>query len=514
MAATQRWTDDFFQRIEELGFFDQFEEELPPEFTLIYEIARVLEDPNHPLAQTLAPALALTPVDTAPEAADEETQQHYIPIIHSSIDYAPERMRFYHEIPRIFPYQFLAPPEVFDRRLAERSFFVPKPSSPKVLGFQSEADHYHPDPRKQKVYLLLDTSASMRLHYRFFLAKAIAYIFLRRNMKELGEIYFRNFDVEVGELFVAKDQRSFRELLSRIVRWQQLGRGTALAKALRIACEDIHRKPSIAGAEILVITDGAVHLDIEEVRKWLCDDIVLNTVKIGHAHIELTEAHLRDLALTDRSDDAKLLRKIQDRIRDLESQLAVASSDQRKRQLQRQLHSARHQLHAHLERLRVKLADTYGREIEELSTVFVEIDDIDPQKIFHLSQERIADLQQAALLLEQHIRSFTDATLLKQAALLYDHLMFVLPFNPDHRQLLESLANRLGEQLQLYVNPTTGMAEERIAQFQWWEQKQLQQLLKPVWGAVQRFSPGMLLRFWIAKLKRLWRLVRQRWKLK
>ncbi len=509
----EQWTEDFFQRIEELGFFDQVEEDLPPEFTLVYEIARILEDPDHPLARSLAPALELTPVET-PLPETEAVQHYYVPIIRDTVDYEPNRMRFYHEIQRIFPYQFLAPPEVFDRRLAERSFFVPRTATPKVRGFHSEADQYAPDPRKQKVYLLLDTSASMRMHYRFFLAKAIAYIFLRRNMRELGEIYFRNFDIEVGPLFVARDQRSFRELLSRIVRWQKLGRGTLLAKALRIACEDIHKKPVIAGAEILVITDGAVHLDPEEVQQWLGEDIVLNTIKIGRAHIELTEAHLQDLALTDNSEEAKLLRKLQDRIRDLEIQLRTVSSDQRRRQLQRQLQSARRQLSSHLERLRQKLAETYGREIEQLSTVFVEVDDIDPHTIFRLTPERIAALQQTVALLQQRIAEFTDAELLKQAALLYDHLLFLMPFNEEHQQALAQVAQQLEEQLQVYLHPATGIAEERMAQFQWWEQKQLKQLLKPVWGVMRKISLGMVVRFWWAKLKRFWRLVRQRWKLK
>lgn len=504
-----QWVQDFLLFSEEVGFLDLVEEKLPPEFTLLYEIARVIEDPNHPLANRLAPVLELIPPSQYLPPPKGEKQQ--IPIIQETLDFEPSRIRYYHEIQYIFPYQFLAPPEVFDRRLAERTLFLPRAAAPKVYGFEKDPNRYAPDYHKQKVYVLLDTSASMYRKYRILLAKAVAILFLRRNMKELGEIYFRTFDKEVSPLFVAKDQRSYRELLARIARIQKLGNGTVLAKALRIACEDLRTNPLFSGAEILVITDGAVHLDIEKIRQWLGNDIVLNTVKIGHAQLELTEQNLRDLAYTDESEDAKTIRKLFDRVREIEVQYQHSSSDQRRRQLQQQLQWARQNLQSQLERMRQKLGPLYGREIEQLSQIYVEVDDLEPEQLFRLTAERLAALRKEVQQLATKIREINDAALLKQFALLYDHLLFLAPFQNGDSEF-QSVLQFMDEQLWQFVSPTGEIADQKIAALDLWDRKHLRRLLKPLVRSIRKISPRLWLQLWWEKLKRIMAIVKQRWK--
>ena len=52
--------EHFFDVMEDLGFFEHIYEDLPEDFTAVFEIARVLEDETNQLAQKLRPVLQLT----------------------------------------------------------------------------------------------------------------------------------------------------------------------------------------------------------------------------------------------------------------------------------------------------------------------------------------------------------------------------------------------------------------------------------------------------------------------
>ena len=110
-------TSPFFSRMEEFGFFDTVEEHLPPEFTMIYEIARIIEDQTHAIARALAPVMELE----SSSDQDNELDLVTVPNVPEAKEYEADLIRSATEVRNIYPYQFLLPEEVFLQRLAERS---------------------------------------------------------------------------------------------------------------------------------------------------------------------------------------------------------------------------------------------------------------------------------------------------------------------------------------------------------------------------------------------------------
>lgn len=420
--------DDFFARMDDFGFFESVAEHLPDEFTAVYEIARVLENAEHPLGEALAPVLSVATTDDG-ALPNPDTLPNIIP----AEEYEADLIRSVQEVPRIYPHQFLLPPNVFFQKLVERSLWLPRARAPQTYRFQSESETFKPDYRKQKVYVLFDVSRSMNMRWRIHLAKAIAVVFLQRNRKELGTVYLRNFAETVHDLQEAHDLPAYNKLISSIMHVKALGKGTVLQKALMTAIEDIRRFTSLSDAEILVITDGAAHIELKKLRDALGEDIKVHTVKIGDEKIEVdakfVEYHLRDA----NTEDAEKLRTLLEKQRGLEAQLAAATGGTLKSRLSQELSGVKRQVAVLTERVGLYIREHYGKEIIELSSVYVNIPDIDPRDIVTLSQERIQELEQSvdALLEALHREKLTDD--LKRAAVLYDHLDLLLEYSSDDR---------------------------------------------------------------------------------
>lgn len=438
--------------IEEEPLFAEFElagligedviAQLPEHLWLVFEIARVIESEETELSKRLAPLLSRTNTVEAqalpplPTVAAEE--------------YEADLIRHFHELPLIYPYQFLLPDEVFYQRLAERSLWMPRAVPPRLYRFPSAGDSFAPDPRKQKVYVLFDVSRSMNSHWRIVLAKAIAYVFLERNMRELGTIFLRTFAESVGERISADDVPTFRGLLRTILLLQATGRGTNMQHAIEVAIEDIRSQRSLSDAEILVITDGAAHLDVERLSDQMGESIRLHAVKIGNERIAPDPAMVEYYARKLGTADARRLLELQQRRRQLEHELQLASTSMRRSMLEHDI--------GVLDRLIGELADKvaryatehFGSDIEQLATVYVQLDDIEPSVVFRLTpqrQEQLAQLAQALLDEFAILHRSEDA---ERLAALLEHARQLLRFNPDAEQL-RTIANRIEQILGEYM---------------------------------------------------------------
>ncbi|MGA1739169.1 MAG: vWA domain-containing protein, partial [Candidatus Nanopelagicaceae bacterium] len=323
----------FFKQMEEFGFFDTVEEHLPDEFTMIYEIARILDSTEHGIAQALAPVMVLS----GSNDRDHSLDLHPIPQVADAEEYEADLIRSVTELQRIYPYQHLLPEPVFLQRVAERSLWMPRPRVPKNYRYQSDSDRFAPDDRKQKVYVLFDTSSSMRQHYRIHLARAITYLFLQRNQRELGTIFFRTFDLTVGELRSARDVPGYDQLISDVMHVRALGNGTALQRALEQAIDDISHESMLSDTQILVITDGVAHVDVDALRARMGSSITVNTVKIGHSRMHVDAKIIEDQVYHSSSEDAMRLRALLDQRHQLESSLRVASGNMRTESIKSQL---------------------------------------------------------------------------------------------------------------------------------------------------------------------------------
>ncbi len=406
--------------MEEFGFFSHIYEKLPQDFTAVFEIARILEDETNQLSQKLAQLMMLpTMQGQNPPLPEPEDQHRYQP---AGDRYAADLITSYHDVSRVYSNQFLLPEEIFLERLVLRELWMPVVKSGVILPVDDTAQGFSFDTRKQKVYVLFDTSRSMQLHHRIHLAKAILYIFLKRNKSELGHISVRTFDDHVGELHTAVDQASYEALMRFVLRITHLGEGTVLQKALLQALHDIQEMEHLAGAEILVITDGAMQLDEELIRSKMDEHILIHSVKIGHVEAIASEAQIADMIALGQIHDRTLLDLLAQKV-DIERQLRVTEGAVRRQSLEHMLAGVRTQI--------AQRKIPFGHVLEQLSSVFINLDDLSEIERFRADPETIADLEALARALEEEAKEFLTPELTKKLAVLHDHIQFLERFESD-----------------------------------------------------------------------------------
>ena len=453
----------FFKHMDEFGYFSELTESLPENFTSVFEIARVLEDESSQLYQHIQSALTVSTIKPPKKEESREWRPNrHVPAVQ---EFDVDFIKSVSEVSRILPFQHVLPEEVFIRRLARRELLCRVARTPVILPFGNSSNDYNPNFFKQKVYLLLDTSASMLSHHRFQMAKAVAYVFLKRNLHELGQIYFRTFDRSIGPLITATDTTSLRALIQSIMRLNRLGNGTAMEKAILTACEDIRGDAKLSGAEILLITDGAAHLDKGRISDALGHSITINTIKIGDAKVALDEKILQDEAARGSSPESHSLAQIKERIRHLDFEVRNASPSRAER-IATEIRSLKGQENRMQQHIIEHIFHEYGREIESLSQVFVNVNDITADSLFHLTPEQLAGLRDLVLAAEEEFRAGIDAETLKEVALLYEHLSMLLEEPVDEnkaslREMKEKLSNLLDDFVQS-IGRSTGSGPSKI----------------------------------------------------
>jgi hypothetical protein len=445
----------FFDIMEDLGFFEHIYEELPEDFTAVFEIARILEDEDSPLTQTLRPVLKLR---TAGGKRSEEAEAEQLQVfITDEEEYEAGLIRTPQHLPRIYNHQWLLPEQVFYHRLAKKELWVPYAREPRYYAVDPDADDYRPDGRKQKLYVLLDTSSSMAMRNRINLAKAVVYHFLKNNMKELGYIHFRTFDTNIGELHEARDSAGFRALISHVMRLHALGNGTAMARAITQAVRDINELPQLSGTEILIITDGACALNEAEIRELLGERIVINTIKIGKAQLYASRSYIRDRLFEDDTEQHRTLERLQKRQNELRYQLEHAQSAQLKRRYEESLQAIQSEIDRQINAMTEEITVGYGHELERLSEFFISLDDIDLPGLFSFRQEQLDDVRALFDEITAELDLHCSLEQLRKLALLMDHLNVLIKntTDPELKKQFEALQEEVSRRL-------TGCIEAQI----------------------------------------------------
>jgi len=176
----------------------------------------------------------------------------------------------------------------------------------------------------------------------------------------------------------------------------------------------------------------------------LGENIRIHCVKIGDANIKPDPKVIMNTIHSSESDDAKVIRDIQNKVKDLEGAVRATQTESRKSAINSEISYLQKQLHERLQRYAQRAMSNYGNEIIELSSIFVNVADIDPKRLFTLPPERIDEfvvLSKDILTLLKENPSAEDA---KLAAVLYDHLETVLRFNDVHIETLTEQKNELG----------------------------------------------------------------------
>jgi hypothetical protein len=416
--------EGFFDVMENLGFLDHIYDRLPDNFTAVFEIARILEDPSHWLSKHLDPVLKLK----APISASGEPQYEDDPrvCLYGADEPDAGLIRSFSDLPRIYPREWLLPKEVFDRRLAGRELWMPYNRVPALRSIQSHSDEFRPDNKKQKVYILLDTSSSMAIHNRIGLAKAIVYVFLRRNMKEMGAVSLRTFDTRIGELREARDSKSFKAMMTFIMRLHTLGNGTAMARGIEQAIEDIHRLPYLAGTELLIITDGACALDEDRMRELVSDTTVINTIKLGRSRLYASKSYIRDRLEEEDSEEQKQIAVLQKRVDELKRKRDTGVAPQLKRRFDESLRYAQAELDRQINALTEEIVVGYGSELERLSSMYLQVDDIDLADILACDPDRCGNLRAVYEALLGKISFRMTADDFRRLLIFGDHIAFLV----------------------------------------------------------------------------------------
>lgn len=445
--------ENFIDEMEELGLLSDLEDELPPDFSAVFEIGRILADPRSALGRAISPAVALKPHARHEEEQEEEElgptpEGAQMISVAASEEYEAEFIRTWSDVQFVYAWQHLLPEEVFLRRLANRTLWFPMAKAPTIRAIEEGGDDFKPTPTKQKAYVLLDTSASMSLRHRFSFAKAIVLRFLRQNRRELGEVFLRTFDVDVGPLEEARDPRSYDLLLRRVARRRTLGNGTCLERAILQAAADIRERRGLSGAEILVVTDGAAHVDTPTLIRALGNDVTLHCVKIGSADVFASDRWVDDAIEFERRGETRREQRImqmRERRDRLKKALAAATDDA----IRAGIREGLAECEAERREIAEELRHEYGHEIERIADVWVQVPDLDPASLA-LTPEQLASLERLVREMTSKLGATPAPTqALKEAALLLSHVALLAAEQLDAatRDRLEALRQSLEKQL-------------------------------------------------------------------
>ncbi|KAA3605838.1 MAG: hypothetical protein DWQ06_02955 [Calditrichaeota bacterium] len=266
---------------------------LSPEVYAIFDIARILNSTESPYGEELS-FLSLSSKEE--EKEDKKTPQSPLTEIANTgvDDWFIDSMSSLNQIPNVLKKQFLLPEEIFMRKLVYKDLLIKKHfSEQRCLMWNEVFDELSQDSpikkaKKQKTYILMDVSKSTEKRNRILLEKAISLSFLENNNKEHGEVYFRAFNQEVGKLYFSRNPVEYKKVLNEGIIPAFSDGSTNLQHAIDKAIEDINFYSIDTKAEILILTDGLVLIDLEEIEKK-AKDIKFNIVLIGDDEVYLTD---------------------------------------------------------------------------------------------------------------------------------------------------------------------------------------------------------------------------------
>jgi uncharacterized protein with von Willebrand factor type A (vWA) domain len=262
--------EDFFEYWDSLGLFDNIQVILPPQFLVLFEIARNLfTDRTSADAFNAIEEISKEEAVYIPEREQSISVnriEHHVPL---SDKMEIETYKNIIDLKRALPRELAMDDDIFSAKLFTRTLMVQK-------HYESESDHFKPvttlinesgrdaNRFEQIFYILLDTSRSMDMHMRSFYSKCIVAEFLRRKLNTNARLFFRTFDTQTGELHKIEKKEDYPFLIEKVLFATTGGVSTNLQKAVYQAIDDINYTKDMANAEILVVTDGVSRIDPDD----------------------------------------------------------------------------------------------------------------------------------------------------------------------------------------------------------------------------------------------------------
>lgn len=426
---------DFFDYWDALGFFDNVQAILPPQFFIIFEIARVIFTPEF-----ISDALSAIE-DISREEKVEAPDRDETILINRVERVSPlsdnmqiDQYRTIYDMKKALPRELAQDDDIFDIRLFTRSLLVQRfyeTESDKFKPISTLRDESGKDANKfeQKFYLLLDSSRSMDMRMRLFFAKCLVAEFLRRKFNGKSKIFFRQFDSELGKLIKLEKKEDFPFLVEEVLYTTTGGSSTNLQGAIYQAIEDIRFDKEMINAEILVVTDGISKIDKYRVKEKL-GEIRLNVLKIGK---DLVEANFFDIQqMVSHSgidfDPSRMnINDIKRRMEKSQGDEAVLSMAERRAY-----------------RCLLDFSEQVFQDLKDISSRFIEIPDLEPSRLFQLTDEGLDYIETSA---DEYDRiNFDDkpledlTRLYKKAYFLSEYIELLMDYgeNRNHQILLNA----------------------------------------------------------------------------
>ncbi len=387
LSKPERPSLDFFEYWDALGFFDNVQAILPPQFFIIFEIARVIFT-----QEFISDALSAIEDISREEKVEAPNRDETILINRvERVSPLSDNMEidFYHtiyDLKKTLPRELALDDDMFNMKLLTRSLLVQR-------FYETEADKFKPistlrdesgkDANKfeQKFYLLLDSSRSMDMKMRLFFAKCLVAEFLRRKFNSKAKIFFRQFDSKLGDLIKLEKKEDFPFLVEEILYTTTGGTSTNLQEAIYQAIEDIKYDKEMINAEILVVTDGISKIEKFKLQERL-GEIKLNVLKIGKDLVEANFYDMMQIVNMNRLDfDPSRLN-----INDIKRKMEKTNNDE----------SVLSATEKRAFRFLLDYSERVFQDLKDISNQFIEIPDLEPTRLFQLTDEGLDFIETAA----------------------------------------------------------------------------------------------------------------------
>ncbi|HQP49703.1 MAG TPA: hypothetical protein PKX12_13305, partial [Spirochaetota bacterium] len=386
ISKPERPSLDFFQYWDSLGFFDNIQAILPPQFFVIFEIARVIFT-----SEFISDALSAIE-DISKEEKIEAPDRDETILINRLERISPlsdnmeiDQYRTIYDMKKSLPRELALDDDIFDIKLFTKSLLVQR-------FYETEADKFKPistlrdesgkDANKfeQKFYLLLDSSRSMDMRMRLFFSKCLVAEFLRRKFNSNAKIFFRQFDSSIGKLIKLDKKEDFPFLVEEILYATTGGTSTNLQDAVYQAIDDINFDKEMINAEILVVTDGISKIEKFKLKEKL-GDVKLNVLKIGKDLVEANFYDIQQMVSHNNLDFDPSRLNINDIKRKMEKSDDETVLSVSERRAYRGL---------------LDYSERVFQDLKEVANRFIEIPDLEPSRLFELTDEGLDFIETSA----------------------------------------------------------------------------------------------------------------------
>ncbi len=296
-----------------LDLFEDLRGLVPASFFLLFKIARVLKTPDGKLTNQLQGFYDICrSADRMAQTTQAKTTRfsREVPILTGhDPQFGQRRITGVEEIGSVKPVDVAI--EDFTellRKAEERQLDIrvllksnEKKAEDELAPIRDGGSRQMGNAAEQKLYLLLDRSFSMWEQHRFLYAKVLAIEFLRRKKGTGARLFYRAFDYETYELQRVVGKADFDNLIRHLLFIEPGGKGTDIQLALMTAIQDIRFDGMLDKAEIMLITDGCDHIEVDRVKEALGTDIKIHMLKIGRDSPEPSPSELKDMIEKDHS---------------------------------------------------------------------------------------------------------------------------------------------------------------------------------------------------------------------